>query len=202
MIILIQENVPPRLKKFALGRLFEALLFLQFILVKKVPLFHLLLMCYSNLFEGVTYVLQSVIKISTIFDVYVHLLPGGGLLENIPRVLPDTVGCVLDATSWEVPAVFGWLSSVGNIHPDEMLRTFNCGLGGVVIVSSEQKEKVLLKLRNSGERAWPVGVLSHAVANRSQVHVTGTVFATLSGLFPADPDKVLYWRCMIKGGVR
>ncbi len=62
-------------------------------------------------------------------------ITGGGLLENVPRVLPENVVAQLDGKAWHTPALFDWLREMGNIAPQEMYRTFNCGIGMVVIVA-------------------------------------------------------------------
>lgn len=103
-------------------------------------------------------------------------ITGGGVVENIPRVLPDSVSCTLDANTWEIPPAFCWLSYTGNVTSDEMLRTFNCGLGAVLIVDSKNVESVLATLREAGEIAQQVGVLDHMTPNKPRVEVAG--FAT------------------------
>jgi phosphoribosylformylglycinamidine cyclo-ligase len=84
-------------------------------------------------------------------------ITGGGLLENIPRVLPDHCAAELDLSSWSLPAVFDWLQTAGNVDRGEMLRTFNCGVGMVIIVDSEQQQHCLDKLAALGEQAWTIG---------------------------------------------
>jgi phosphoribosylformylglycinamidine cyclo-ligase len=83
-------------------------------------------------------------------------ITGGGLLENIPRVLPDGVGVRLRRSAWPQQAVFAWLEASG-IDGREMLRTFNCGLGMIAIVDAASVEATLASLRASGEEAWLVG---------------------------------------------
>ena len=84
-------------------------------------------------------------------------ITGGGLLENLPRVLPaDTCG-VIDTGSWRMPAVFDWLQRTGNIGTMEMYRTFNCGIGMVVVASGNDSGPILQALRDKGAEAWPVG---------------------------------------------
>lgn len=67
-------------------------------------------------------------------------ITGGGLIENIPRVLPSTLGVQLDAVTWNLPLVFSWLAAKGNIDPNEMLRTFNCGIGMILIMPRNSLE--------------------------------------------------------------
>lgn len=70
-------------------------------------------------------------------------ITGGGLLENIPRVLTRDLAVQVDCGAWKLPPVFEWLRQVGNLGGQEMARTFNCGVGLVLIVASENSEKVL-----------------------------------------------------------
>jgi phosphoribosylformylglycinamidine cyclo-ligase len=83
-------------------------------------------------------------------------ITGGGLTENIPRVLPSGLGVGLRQAAWRAPAVFQWLEEAGVSRP-EMLRTFNCGVGMVVIVAREDVEIALSTLTRSGEQAWLIG---------------------------------------------
>lgn len=83
-------------------------------------------------------------------------ITGGGLLENIPRVLPRGLGAHLERGAWKWPRVFRWLQDAGIIEK-EMLRTFNCGVGMVAIVNSSAVEKTLSLLKEHGEQAWLVG---------------------------------------------
>nr|CAD7586704.1 unnamed protein product [Timema genevievae] len=69
-------------------------------------------------------------------------ITGGGLTENVPRVLPPRCRVLLDASKWEIPSVYGWLAATGGVREDELLRTFNCGVGAVVIVSPSHQEEV------------------------------------------------------------
>jgi len=95
-------------------------------------------------------------------DVTVNALAhitGGGLTENIPRSLPDNTTARLDKTSWQQPEIFNWLQQHGNIAEEEMLRTFNCGIGMVAIVPADQKQTALDSLESSGEQALVIGVV-------------------------------------------
>ncbi|XP_076451611.1 trifunctional purine biosynthetic protein adenosine-3-like isoform X2 [Babylonia areolata] len=86
-------------------------------------------------------------------------ITGGGLVENIPRVLPDDLEVRLVAKSWTMPPIFGWIAESGNISETEMARTFNCGLGGVLIVSKYDSEEVVERLKAAGEQAFIIGVV-------------------------------------------
>ncbi|MBI1208151.1 MAG: phosphoribosylformylglycinamidine cyclo-ligase [Azospirillum sp.] len=84
-------------------------------------------------------------------------ITGGGLLENIPRVLPDGLGVALDAGAWPLPPVFRWLAGLGAVAPLELARTFNCGLGMVVIAAPEHAAAAAARLREAGETVHAVG---------------------------------------------
>ncbi|MFA4994099.1 MAG: phosphoribosylformylglycinamidine cyclo-ligase [Bdellovibrionales bacterium] len=86
-------------------------------------------------------------------------ITGGGLLENIPRVLPEGIGVRLDAKTWPVPPVFGWLASAGNIDPHEMARTFNCGIGMAVVTAPEMADKASAILAKAGEKVYRIGIV-------------------------------------------
>jgi len=77
-------------------------------------------------------------------------ITGGGFIENVPRVLPGDLGCVIDVSTWPWPDVFRWLKTQGGVAGLEMARTFNNGIGMVVIVDEEEKEKVVEMLREGG----------------------------------------------------
>ncbi len=84
-------------------------------------------------------------------------ITGGGLTENLPRILPDGLGAHIDLASWEPPAVFGWLQGSGGMTRDEMLRTFNCGIGLVAIVAPDASAAIRAALENAGETVHEIG---------------------------------------------
>lgn len=86
-------------------------------------------------------------------------ITGGGLPENIPRVLPTGSVAAIDTSSWTLPPVFQWLKEAGGVADEEMYRTFNCGIGMIVCVPADQKDLALDTLRAQGENAWQVGVV-------------------------------------------
>ena len=84
-------------------------------------------------------------------------ITGGGLLENLPRVLPENTCGVINTNSWSMPAVFKWLQQNGNVEQTEMYRTFNCGIGMVVVVAEGDAATTLQMLEHSGTTAWQLG---------------------------------------------
>lgn len=89
-------------------------------------------------------------------------ITGGGLLENIPRVLPANVTAVIDSQSWQRPAVFDWLQQQGNVVDREMYRTFNNGIGMVVCVDDQDAEATVQILTALGETAMRIGRIEHS----------------------------------------
>ena len=88
-------------------------------------------------------------------------ITGGGITENLPRMLPDTLKPVRDGDAVETPAVFKWLQLVGNVEDSEMLRTFNMGVGMVLAVAPEKTAAVLSALKEAGEDAFLYGHLEN-----------------------------------------
>ncbi len=98
---------------------------------------------------------------------------GGGLIENIPRVLPNNASAVIDTTAWQRPAVFDWLQEAGNIEEHEMYRTLNCGVGMVICVPSESVETALDILKASGEQAFTLGHIVETLPDGERVKLLG-----------------------------
>ncbi|MGV3729771.1 MAG: phosphoribosylformylglycinamidine cyclo-ligase [Sphingopyxis sp.] len=86
-------------------------------------------------------------------------ITGGGLLENIPRVLPKTLHAHVNADNWEQPRLMAFLQAQGNIEPEEMARTFNCGIGMAVVVAEGDIDAVTKALRDAGETVFRVGYI-------------------------------------------
>ncbi|RUR40723.1 phosphoribosylformylglycinamidine cyclo-ligase [Vreelandella populi] len=84
-------------------------------------------------------------------------ITGGGLLENIPRVLPDNLAAHIDINTWQRPAVFDWLQAQGNVNETEMHRVLNCGIGMVVVVPAEEAEQTMAHLQAQGETVYRIG---------------------------------------------
>jgi len=100
-------------------------------------------------------------------------ITGGGLLENLPRVIPENCKAIIQRDSWEQPEIFNWLQSEGNIDATEMYRTFNCGVGMIICVSANDADSVIHKLNDLGEQAWLIGQISDADAGEEQVEISG-----------------------------
>ena len=86
-------------------------------------------------------------------------ITGGGLTENIPRVLPANTLAHINRKSWSPPAIFQWLQRTGNVDDTEMLKTFNCGIGMAVIVEAADADAVIATLKAAGEQAMPIGTI-------------------------------------------
>src|SRR5262249_61896894 len=89
-------------------------------------------------------------------------ITGGGLVENIPRVLPDDVRAQLDAARWKLPEVFRWLARSGRIPADELARTLNCCSGMVAVTAPEDARALAAVLENTGEQVVQIGRLEAA----------------------------------------
>jgi phosphoribosylformylglycinamidine cyclo-ligase len=98
-------------------------------------------------------------------------ITGGGLLENVPRVLPESVVAQLDGKAWHTPALFDWLREMGNVAPQEMYRTFNCGIGMVIVVDKKDAAVAVAQLNAAGERATVIGTIRARQGYEAQTQV-------------------------------
>ena len=98
-------------------------------------------------------------------------ITGGGLLENVPRVLPENVVAQLDGKAWHTPKLFDWLQEMGNVAPQEMYRTFNCGIGMAVIVDKNDAAAALAQLNASGEKASVIGAIRARQGAEAQTQI-------------------------------
>jgi phosphoribosylformylglycinamidine cyclo-ligase len=103
-------------------------------------------------------------------------ITGGGLLENLPRVIPESCKAIIDGHSWEQPEIFKWLQAQGNIDRTEMYRTFNCGVGMILCVASNKASKIIDKLKTQGEAAWVIGEIKQAQPGEEQVEIIGGTY--------------------------
>jgi len=98
-------------------------------------------------------------------------ITGGGLTENLPRVLPENLGAVIDLNAWKLPAVFQWLAKQGGMAEAEMLKTFNAGIGMIAVVPADQAEAASATLQAQGETVFEIG----QVTQQAGVRYTGAL---------------------------
>ena len=98
-------------------------------------------------------------------------ITGGGLIENLPRVLPPGTTAVIDAAAWSLPPVFTWLASEGGIAPAELARTFNCGIGMAVVVPLHQAQAVEAALADEGQPALRIGHIERTGGDEPSVRL-------------------------------
>ncbi len=84
-------------------------------------------------------------------------ITGGGITDNLPRVLPDNTKAIIERARWALPPVFRWLQQTGQIVDSEMLRTFNCGVGMILVLPAAQVATATQRLLAAGEQVWPIG---------------------------------------------
>jgi phosphoribosylformylglycinamidine cyclo-ligase len=101
-------------------------------------------------------------------------ITGGGITENLPRALPDGLDAEVDLSAWTPLPVFGWLSKSAGIAASEMLRTFNCGIGMIVVASADKAGLVIDAFGDAGERAVRIGTLVKG-DGEAKVRYTGTL---------------------------
>ena len=112
----------------------------------------------NSLIEPTRIYVKSILSLLNTLPVHaISHITGGGLLENIPRVLPEHLAAKLDPASWTQPEIFQWLQDQGNIATSEMYRVLNCGVGMVVVISRESSNEAINHLNSCGENAWLIG---------------------------------------------
>lgn len=98
-------------------------------------------------------------------------ITGGGITENVPRVLPENCVAQINAQAWEMPKLFQWLQQAGNVNHQEMYRTFNCGIGMVIIVGADIAEKIQQFLFEQGETVYHLGEIRQRQGNEHQTQI-------------------------------
>jgi phosphoribosylformylglycinamidine cyclo-ligase len=96
-------------------------------------------------------------------------ITGGGLLENVPRIMPARLAARIERAAWNLPPLFQWLKEEGNIADAELYRVFNCGIGMVAVVGAAEAGAALKALRSAGESAWRIGRVVRREKNGPQV---------------------------------
>ena len=104
---------------------------------------------------------KPVRKLMTEFEIVgMAHITGGGFTENIPRVIPKGLKAVIKKGTWKMPPVFGLIQDGGSIHEDEMYRTFNCGIGFIIVVRAKDAEKAIARIKKLGERPYLIGTVA------------------------------------------
>ena len=98
-------------------------------------------------------------------------ITGGGFLENIPRVLPDYCRASIETNAWKMPAIFEYLAEQGGVEQQEMYRTFNCGIGMVLVIPKHRAQACLAYLHERGENAWQIGHIKKQTEAKPQVEL-------------------------------
>ncbi|MEX0340417.1 MAG: phosphoribosylformylglycinamidine cyclo-ligase [Arenibacterium sp.] len=98
-------------------------------------------------------------------------ITGGGLTENLPRILPEEMGAAINLSSWNMPGVFSWMAETGGIETSEMLKTFNCGIGMVLVVAADCADDLTQRLSDAGERVFRIG----DVTDETGIHYSGSL---------------------------
>ena len=98
-------------------------------------------------------------------------ITGGGITENVPRILPENTVAQIDAKAWELPKLFQWLQQAGNVETQEMYRTFNCGIGMVVVIAKEDADAVQAFLTEQGETVYRLGKIRERNGDEHQTQV-------------------------------
>ena len=98
-------------------------------------------------------------------------ITGGGLLENVHRMFPANTVAAIDGAAWPRPAVFSWLQRAGNVEEREMLRTFNCGIGMVIVVAADDAERARALLARQGETVFRIGAVRARAGDEAQTQV-------------------------------
>ncbi len=95
-------------------------------------------------------------------------ITGGGLTENLPRVLPEGLGAVIDLNAWRLPPVFAWLTETAGLSQPELLKTFNCGIGMIAVVAADRAAPLTALLQAEGETVIPLGQIEPGQGVRYQ----------------------------------
>ena len=98
-------------------------------------------------------------------------ITGGGITENVPRILPENTVAQIDAKAWVLPKLFQWLQKAGNVETQEMYRTFNCGIGMVVVAAAENADALAAFLTEQGETVYRLGAIRERVGGEHQTQV-------------------------------
>ena len=124
-------------------------------------------------------------------------ITGGGLLENIPRVLPAQLSVALSAAKWSIPGLFGWIASAANLSADEMSKTFNCGIGLAMIVDKEHSAQICSSLESFQFKACEIGEVVEREAGVSGV-IISALDTALAAAYPLSDPKAIILQPLLK----
>jgi phosphoribosylformylglycinamidine cyclo-ligase len=96
-------------------------------------------------------------------------ITGGGIIDNLPRIIPKGYKAVVHRGTWEIPPIFSFLKEKGNISEDEMLRTFNNGIGMILVVRTKEAQEILGRLHSLGQKAFVIGEIEKAVQEQEAI---------------------------------
>ena len=115
---------------------------------------------------------KPLLKLMTEIDIkgLAHIT-GGGIVDNVPRVLPENMQAVIQRDTWELPALFRWLQTQGNVADAEMVRVFNCGIGMVLIIAPELAATAIQSLATQGLTVWVAGAVRERPSGEAQTLV-------------------------------
>ena len=117
----------------------------------------------EHLIEPTRIYVQPLLQLMRNVDIHgLAHITGGGMTENLPRILPTSTQARIDLSTWSSPEIFAWLQQKGRVEEDEMLRTFNCGIGMILCVAADNETATLNQLNASGETAVTIGVIEPA----------------------------------------
>ncbi|MGI9553322.1 MAG: phosphoribosylformylglycinamidine cyclo-ligase [Thermodesulfobacteriota bacterium] len=127
---------------------------------------------YKELLEPTRIYVKAVLDLVNRYNIKsVSHITGGGLLENVPRVIPKNTRAVIDQSLWKLPKIMELIREIGNVEQREMLRTFNCGIGMVLVVSDREKSKVLNRLKKLNQKASVIGEVEKNRAGSSRIEI-------------------------------
>jgi|TARA_B110000037_G_scaffold123033_1_gene140423 phosphoribosylformylglycinamidine cyclo-ligase len=115
---------------------------------------------------------KSILKLLSLVKVNAMAhITGGGIIENIPRILPKNLKATLDRKTWKIPRIFEWLKENGNLSNLELYRTFNCGIGMAIIINPRDQKQALKILKDCGEKSFLVGVVKNRISDELQTEI-------------------------------